>query len=80
MCFPVKKISLAGIWRCHQPLVETEMLLSPPTRPVSVTPVHVLQYVHISGPALVLACVSTCQRGTGFPAVTVVKFGDVTGR
>lgn len=71
---------VGGDLRCHQPLVETKMLLSPPTRPVSVTPVHVLPYVHISGLALVLACVSACQRVTGFPAVTVVKFGDVTGR
>lgn len=41
---------------------------------------HVAVCADFPGPALVLACVSTCQRATGFPAVTVVKFGDVTGR
>lgn len=41
---------------------------------------HVVAYADFPGPALVLACVSICQLVTGFPAVTVVKFGDVTGR
>lgn len=41
---------------------------------------HVAAYADFPGPALVLACVSVCQRVTGFPAVTLVKFGDVTGR
>lgn len=41
---------------------------------------HAAAYADFPGPALALACVSICQRVTGFPAVTVVKFGDVTGR
>lgn len=75
MCFPRRK-PLVGRDLATSPLAEIKVVFAHIRHACA----HVAAYADFPGPALALACVSICQRVTGFPAVTVVKFGDVTGR